>query len=222
MADHVLAARRRYSRCSASTLRRERGRIAIVDDHVVRKCETCVSLCLRRERGQRLLTRHAVALHQARDLQLLGSVHDQHAVDVVAAAAFGEQRYHEHLVRPRGSRPTAAPSRRGSRDAGCPRAASGRGVAEDALAHSAAVHAAVRAEDPGTERRDDLGEGRLTRLDDLPGDHVGVDQRHAVTRKQVRDGRLAAGDAAGKRDAERGRPGILAIVGRGGCELPPF
>src|SRR5262245_10141466 len=77
----------------------ERDRVAVVDDHVVRKFETCVSLCLRGERGERLLATHVVAAHQACDLELLRSVHEQHPVDVVPAAALDEQRYHEHLIR---------------------------------------------------------------------------------------------------------------------------
>ena len=46
------------------------------------------------------------------------------------------------------------------------------------------------------------GERRPARLDDLAGDDVGVDDRHAERGEEVGDGGLAAGDATGERDAE--------------------
>ena len=64
--------------------------------------------------------------HEPLDLQFLGHVHEQHAVDVVAAPALGQQRDHEHLVGPAGRHATAAPSPRGSPGAGSPRGAAGR------------------------------------------------------------------------------------------------
>ncbi len=50
----------------------------------------------------------------------------------------------------------------------------------------------------------DCGERRLSRLDDLARDDVRIDHRHAARCEEVRDGGLAARDAAGECDAERG------------------
>ncbi len=85
----------RYARLEGREIRR-------VLDHVVRKSETRVTTRLGPERRLRLLVRHAVAPHQALDLRRLGHVHDEHAVDVVPAAAFGQQRDDQDLVRAAG------------------------------------------------------------------------------------------------------------------------
>ena len=71
-------------------------------------------------------------------------------------------------------------------------------IAEDALAQTRSVEPPVRGEHPRAEGVDHGGERRLSRLDHLPRDDVGVDHRDAMSRKKIRDGGLAAGDAAGE------------------------
>ena len=66
------------------------------------------------------------------------------------------------------------------------------------LAQARAVESPVRSEHPRAKGVDHGGERRLSRLDDLPRDDVGVDHRDAVSCKKVLDGGLAAGDAAGQ------------------------
>ena len=65
-------------------------------------------------------------------------------------------------------------------------------MAKDALTQRSAVQCAVRQQHFITKSLGDRGQSRGARLDDLTGDHVGIDEGCAVARKGVRDGRLAA------------------------------
>ena len=108
-----------------------------------------------------------------------GTLDHEHAVDVVAAAALDEQRDHEHLVR--AARGRADCRSISARIAGC-RIASRRRRASaspkiclaqprgDRAVPSSAEHLRAEGIDHGCERR-------LSRLDDLARDDVGVDHR---------------------------------------------
>jgi hypothetical protein len=87
-------------------------------------------------------------------------------------------------------------------------------IVEDDVGERRTVEAAVVLQDPGTEARHELGEDRLARLDDLAGDDVGVDDRHAQGSEAVRRGRLPAADPAGQ-------PHQVHVVSSSGRRLPP-
>jgi hypothetical protein len=63
-----------------------------------------------------------------------------------------------------------------------------------------AVELAVGGEDRRAEPRDQLRERRLTRLDDLARELIGVDHGGAALREHARDGALARRDAPGQPD----------------------
>ena len=82
-------------------------------------------------------------------------------------------------------------------------------VGENELAHRGAVEPAFCVEHALAEQFPYLGERRLARFDDLPGDEVGVDHGNAEFREHLADCRLAAGDTAGQADPQG--PRVVAV-----------
>ena len=76
------------------------------------------------------------------------------------------------------------------------------GVREDPLAQLLAIQSAVGVLHLRAEMAGDLTKQRRTWRDDLAREHVRVDNRHSERGKQVGDGALAGGDAAGEADAK--------------------
>jgi len=82
-------------------------------------------------------------------------------------------------------------------------------VAKPGRAGPLPVERSVGGEDRGTEPRDELGESRLARLDDLACEEVGVDDRGAALDEETRDGTLARCDPASQPyDVCRHRSGV--------------
>ena len=137
---------------------------------------------------------------------------------MVASASFCQQWNHEHLVGPglcRGNRLAFHFGANGRmQDRLEPGACSG--VAEDDLAQPTSVEPAVGVEYVTAEGLCDSSQRRLAGFDDVAGDEVRVDQRHAVGREQIGDGGLAAGDAAGEGDAEGAASGLWCRLRHGG------
>ena len=85
-------------------------------------------------------------------------------------------------------------------------------VGERDRAEPLAIELAVGGQDRGAEPRDELGERRLARLDDLARELVGIDHRRAALREHARDGALARRDAAGQPD--HAAPSRLCVTTR--------
>ncbi len=73
----------------------------------------------------------------------------------------------------------------------------GGGKGEDLPGQLLPVQTPVRKENRGAESFPDFRQGGLPRLNDLAGDVVGINDRHAVLPEQLAGGGFAHGDAAG-------------------------
>ncbi len=189
-----------------------------VRHHVVGHVEPRRTRRLGLERCFRLFPGHRVPCHEPFDLHGLRHVHDQDTVDMIASATLGQQRNHEYLVGPglcRGNRLALHCGADGRmQDRLEPGAC--RCVAEDELAQPTPVEPAVGVEHFAAKGLCDSGQRRLAGLDNLAGDEISVDQRHAVGREQLGDGGLAARDAAGEGDAEGSASGLWCRRRHGG------
>src|SRR5258708_27308529 len=148
---------------------------------------------------------------------------DEDALEAVLAPALEEQGdVHDHQRRRRfqGGHDllgdAGADTRMGDR---LETAAAGL-VAEDDGTEGGAIEAAVRREHGGAELRGDLRQRRHARLDDLPGEQVGVDDRRAPGAEQVGDCALSRGDAAGEAD-EAGEARVLRAASSANRDVMP-
>ncbi len=77
--------------------------------------------------------------------------------------------------------------------------AGGRRV-EDPLPKRPPVKCPIGLKDLRAKDLDDPSQPRCARLDDLPGNHIGIDDRNACLGQAIRDRGLAGGDATGQDD----------------------
>ncbi len=73
----------------------------------------------------------------------------------------------------------------------------GRGKSEDLPGEFLPVEAAAGEENTGAESLPNFHQSRLARLNDLAGEVVGVNHRHALLPEQAAGGGFAHGDPAG-------------------------
>ena len=76
------------------------------------------------------------------------------------------------------------------------------GSGEDEVAQASAVERSPGIEHLRPEGLDDAAKRRTSGCDDLARDLVGIDDRHAARREELRDGGLAARDAARESNAK--------------------
>ena len=189
-------------------LRRQRDKVTIIRDDVVsgRPAPGPIGLC-GKDRAS-LGEGRAVACLQSADLRRLIGIDDQYPIDASACAALDQEWNGEDLVGP-------ACTGRARVHFGADRGM-GQGLeppsridcfsplAEDACAQRPAVERAIGRQDLLAELRANLPEECRARCDHVAGDDIGVDDRHAESRKEIRHGALAARDATGEADAEHG------------------
>ena len=77
------------------------------------------------------------------------------------------------------------------------------GVGKHTLAQTRTIEFARDGEHLPTECGSDFGESRPARCNEVARDQVGVENRHAESRKPLGRGTFARGDAAGQRDGIR-------------------
>ena len=95
-----------------------------------------------------------------------------------------------------------------------------RGIGERDRGEPLAIEPAVGREDRGAEPGDELGERRLTGLDDLARELVGVDHGGAAVDQQPGDGGLPRGDPAGQSDHVNRHEASLPQPREAGVGLP--
>ena len=78
------------------------------------------------------------------------------------------------------------------------------GIGEDDLPERGTVEATVRSQHRVPPSLDDAPITRRSDFDRPARENIGIDDRRAALRQHLRDGRLAAGDVAGKADEEHG------------------
>ncbi len=83
-------------------------------------------------------------------------------------------------------------------------------IAEYQVSQRPPVKFAILGKDAGAEPLDRLAQARRARRDHLRGRLIGVDDRDAKLRESLGNRALAAGDAAGKADAQAAPPWLSA------------
>ena len=181
-------------------------RSAVVDD-VVGGREARLARNLRRDDASHFLLRQAAACAHARDLQLDGTVHDEHPVDARAVVLrFDQQRNDKHDIgagRSAHARRGFAPNQRMQhRLETAPRVR----VGKNACTHPRAIHCAARVDRTVAEQGAHRVDRRTAGRSQCVRDRVGVDERGAEAGELIGRGALATADAASEADHERHAP----------------
>jgi hypothetical protein len=138
------------------------------------------------------------------DLQCLGAVDHQHAIEFRGPPALDQQGNCEQLVRARPARAFLGHGLADQRVQDGLEIAARRRVGEHPCTQCATVERAVLVDDVGAEARAHRRKSGRVRGDDFAREPVAVDHRDPASGKEIGDGRLAARDAAGQCDAIHG------------------
>lgn len=178
-------------------LRVEGGQVATVVDDIVGDGEPLGPAGLGGEHRLGLICIDAIPGHDPLSLELGRDIHDQNAVQQSAKAGiFRQQRNHHQTVGGIECGQLGLHCSADTRMQNGLQRLPGASVGKYLLAQRAPVELAPGSQTLRTETLYDLGQGGLAGFDQLAGQYIGIDNRHAAAGEGGTDRRFAATDTA--------------------------